>query len=272
MSYHNPVLLQSSLHYLEVIPGKKYIDATLGGGGHAKAIIEAGGEVLGLDQDPDAIVACPDLDHLVKVQTNFIHLAEVARARGFVPVSGILFDLGVSSRQIDVASRGFSFSKEAPLDMRMGDTNITAADIVNHWPAAQLTKIFLEFGEIPASGALSRKIVEARPVKTTTQLAGLTGAWTRQAFQALRIAVNDELGALETGLDQSIELLEPGGSIVVISFHSLEDRLVKNKFVAWQTAGRGQIKTPKPITASLAEQEDNSRSHSAKLRAFKRHA
>lgn len=271
MTYHNPVLLQSSLHYLAVTPGGKYIDATLGGGGHTKAIIEAGGYVLGLDQDQDAINACPDLDHLTKVHTNFTHMAQVAQKHTFVPVSGILFDLGVSSHQIDSPERGFSLQSEGPLDMRMGETSITAADIVNTWPVAQLTKVFLDFGEIPAAAALARKIVSSRPVNTTTELAAITGTWARQAFQALRITVNDELGALESALDQAITILGSLGSIVVISFHSLEDRVVKNKFISWQEQGLGQIQTLKPITATPEELEANSRSHSAKLRAFKKY-
>lgn len=268
--YHKPVLLQSSLHYLGVIPGKKYIDATLGGGGHTQAILEAGGVVLGLDQDPDAIAACPDLDRLTKAQINFVHLQETAKSHGFMPVAGVLFDLGVSSHQFDTAERGFSFAREAALDMRMGESAITAADIVNTWPATQLAKVFSEFGEIPAAKSLAHKIVDSRPIETTTQLAKIAGTWTRQAFQALRITVNDELGALETALDQALTVLEPGGTVVIISFHSLEDRIVKDKFLTWQQAGLGRIETAKPVVADENELADNSRSQSAKLRAFKK--
>lgn len=271
MTYHNPVLLQPSLHYLAIRPGKKYIDATLGAGGHAKAIIEAGGVVLGLDQDQDAINACPDLDRLTKVQTNFSRLAKVAKAHGFMPVSGMLFDLGVSSWQIDTDSRGFSFSKEGPLDMRMDQTSgMTAATLVNQLPVKQLSSLFADFGEIPAARSLAVKIVANRPVTTTTQLARLTGIWTRQAFQALRIAVNDELGSLSSGLDQALDLLESRGRVVVIAFHSLEDRIVKDKFRAWQQSGKGAVITPKPVTADETERAENSRSYSAKLRAFEK--
>lgn len=271
MTYHKSVLLQPSLHYLDIHPGEKFIDATLGAGGHAKAIIEAGGVVLGLDQDQDAINACPDLDRLTKVQTNFSHLAKVAKARGFTPVSGILFDLGVSSWQIDTDSRGFSFSKEGPLDMRMDQTSgITAATLVNQLSVKQLSSLLEDFGEIPVAKPLAGKIVTSRPVTTTTQLAKLTGKWTRQAFQALRIAVNDELGSLSSGLDQAIELLESGGRVVAISFHSLEDRIVKDKFNDWQRTGKGAVITPKPISADAAETSGNSRSRSAKLRAFEK--
>lgn len=262
LTYHKPVLLQSSLHYLDVVPGKKYIDATFGGGGHTAEIKNQGGEVLTIDQDPEA---------KADVVVNFTHLSEVVKEHSWEPVSGILFDLGVSSHQIDTAERGFSFSKEAPLDMRMGETAITAADIVNTWPAAQLAKVFSEFGEIAASSSLARKIVDNRPIVTTTQLAKVTGIWTRQAFQALRITVNDELDSLESALDQAIKLLEPNGKIVVIAFHSLEDRIVKGKFLTWQAQNLGHIETDKPVVVSTEELADNSRSHSAKLRAFKKH-
>jgi 16S rRNA (cytosine1402-N4)-methyltransferase len=270
LKYHKPVLLQEALHYLEVKPFGKYIDATLGGGGHSQAIIHLGGDVLGLDQDLEAINACPDLDRLTKVHTNFTHLKEEAVAHQFSPVDGVLFDFGVSSHQLDTAVRGFSFQKDGPLDMRMGQTAISAADLINQLPLPQLTNLFHDLGEIPSSRSLAEKIIANRPFETTSQLATTTGVWSRQAFQAIRIAVNDELGAIRQALPQALEILSSKGVIVAIAFHSLEDRIVKQQFIEWARKGVGEILTEKPITASTEEVEENSRAKSAKLRAFKK--
>ena len=231
MTYHNPVLLQEAVAFLAVKPGYKYIDCTLGGGGHTRLIISQGGIVLGLDQDPEALQACPDLDHLTKVHANFTHLTEVANQNGFNPVSGILIDLGVSQHQIEAAARGFSFRLDGPLDMRMDKSSpITAATLVNQLPVNQLSVLFKDFGEIPVAKTLAEKIIAARPINSTMHLASITGKWSQQAFQSLRIAVNDELGALKSVLPQAYNLLEPAGRLVVISFHSLEDRIVKHHF------------------------------------------
>lgn len=252
MTFHNPVLLQTACDYLAVAPGGHYVDCTLGGGGHAAEIIRQGGLVLGLDQDPEALKASPDLDGLTKVQTNFIHLAEIVAQYQWQPVAGILFDLGMSQHQVEQASRGFSFQKDGPLDMRMGTSAITAADLINQLSISQLTSLLKDFGEIPVAKALAVKIIANRPMATTSQLAKICGKWSRQAFQALRIAINDELGALETVLPQVREILAPGGRLVIISFHSLEDRIVKRYFKDWQSL------TPKPITGEK----------SSKLRAY----
>ena len=232
MNYHNPVLLQEAVAFLAVKPGHKYIDCTLGGGGHTKLIISQSGIVLGLDQDPEALQAFPELDHLTKVHANFTHLTEVANQYGFNPVSGVLLDLGVSEHQFSTGSRGFSFQIDGPLDMRMDKSSlITAATLVNQLPVNQLSVLFKDFGEIPVAKSLAAKIVSARPLKTTLDLAKVTGRkWSQQTFQALRIAVNDELAALKSVLPQAYDLLEPGGRLVVISFHSLEDRIVKHHF------------------------------------------
>ena len=254
MTFHNPVLLQTACDFLAIIPGGYYIDCTLGGGGHTVEIIRRGGRVLGLDQDPEALKACPDLDELTKVQTNFIHLAEIVTQYQWQPVAGILFDLGMSQHQVEQASRGFSFQKDGPLDMRMDPALAnTAATLVNQLTVDQLTKILRDFGEIPVAKSLAAKIVAARPLTATNQLANIAGPkWSRQVFQALRITVNDELGALETVLPQAREVLAPGGRLVIISFHSLEDRIVKHYFKDWQSL------TPKPVIG-----EKNS-----KLRAY----
>lgn len=231
MNYHNPVLLQEAVAFLAVKPGHKYIDCTLGSGGHTQLIIQQGGIVLGLDQDPEALQACPELDHLTKVRSNFIHLTEVADQYGFNPVSGVLIDLGASEHQFSAGSRGFSFQIDGPLDMRMDTSSlITAATLVNQLSANQLISLFKDFGEIPVAKPLAQKIVLTRPINTTLELTQITGKWSRQAFQALRIAVNDELGALKSVLPQAYDLLEHDGRLVVISFHSLEDRIVKRQF------------------------------------------
>lgn len=250
MIFHNPVLLQPACHFLAVQPGGHYLDCTLGGGGHAAEIVRLGGKVLGLDQDPDAISACLALPKplgeggpdLILVQSNFTHLAEVVAAHHWQPVSGILLDLGVSEHQISTPNRGFSFQSSGPLDMRM-DPSLpnTAATLVNQLSVNQLTSVLKDFGEIPVAKTLAAKITAARPLMTTEQLAKITGKWSRQAFQALRIAVNDELGALQEVLLQSQEILAPGGRLVVISFHSLEDRIVKHTLINMQSL------TPKPV-------------------------
>lgn len=259
MEYHNPVLLQSACDLLDIKKDAKYIDATYGGGGHTREIEARGGKVLSIDQDADA---------QAQVHANFVHLQEVAAEHNWQPVSGILFDLGVSSHQIDIPEKGFSFQKEGPLDMRMGESAITAEIIVNQFPIAQLSQLLFDFGEIPQAKSLAAKIIENRPILTTTELARLTGPWTRQAFQALRIAVNDELGALQTVLPQALDVLETGGRLVVITFHSLEDRVVKDQFKEWENQKLVTVLTPKPLVPSPEEQSINSRSKSAKLRAI----
>lgn len=242
LRYHNPVLLQPAVTFLAIKPGGHYVDCTLGGGGHTAEIVRLGGLVLGLDQDPEALQACPDLEGLTKVQSNFIHLKEVVTSHSWQPVLGILLDLGVSEHQIATPSRGFSFQSSGPLDMRMDPTlSVSAGTLVNQLSAKQLTSLFRDYGEIPAAKSLAAKIIAVRPLTTTDQLAHITGKWSRQAFQALRIAVNDELGALTEVLSQAQEILAPGGRLVVISFHSLEDRIVK------QTLKNMQTLTPKPV-------------------------
>lgn len=241
------------MHFLAVRPGGHYVDCTLGGGGHTAEIIKQGGLVLGLDQDPEALQACPDLEGLTKVQSNFTHLTEVVEAHHWQPVMGILLDIGVSEHQINTPGRGFSFQSPGPLDMRMDPSlPVTAATLVNQLPLNELASLFRDFGEIPTAKPLAAKIIAARPLATTDQLADITGKWSRQAFQALRIAVNDELGALTEALGQAQDVLAPSGRLVVISFHSLEDRIVKNSLRNMQTL------TPKPITGAK----------NAKLRAY----
>jgi len=271
LTYHNPVLLQSSLHFLDIVPGGLYVDATLGGGGHAQAILNRGGKVLGLDQDPDAIFQNVSTPDLVCELTNFTHLSETVKKHHWQPLKGVLFDFGVSSHQLDTASRGFSFQNEGPLDMRMGPSaQYTAETLVNQLSVSQLANIFTDFGEIPVAKSLAAKIVSARPINTTIGLAKIIGPkWTRQVFQSLRIAVNDELTAISEGLQQATDSLINGGRIVAISFHSLEDRIVKKLFKDLQVSGRGEILTPHPVIADPEEIKNNPKSKSAKLRCIK---
>lgn len=260
--YHIPVLLNEVLQALSVKPGEKYIDCTFGGGGHSKAIEQAGGIVLGIDQDPEA---------QAPVRGNFAHLKEIADMAGFHPVSGVLFDLGVSSHQLETDYRGFSFNKEAKLDMRMDQTiGLTAADLVNAGSEKELANLFFKYGEEQDSRKIAKAIVENRPIQTTNQLAKIilrvshrgkndrTHPATR-VFQALRIAVNDELNSLEAALPQALELLKPGGKLAVISFHSLEDRIVKNF-----------MKKSLLIRPTEQEIENNPRARSGKLRVMEK--
>lgn len=254
-NYHTPVLLETAVDYLNVRPGNKYIDATLGGGGHASLIRSRGGQVLGIDQDQDAIDNSKDFADLV-IKSNFIHLEEVAKVNNWYPVSGILLDLGMSMHQIEDSSRGFSYQVDGPLDMRMDQgLSANASDLINHFPINHLTKIFKDFGEIPGSKSLASKIIKKRPITNSLLLASICGKWAQQAFQALRIAVNDELGALTQVIPQIKNLLDSGGRAVIISFHSLEDRIVKNEFKNW-----GITLTKKPIEGQ----------HGSKLRAFEK--
>jgi 16S rRNA (cytosine1402-N4)-methyltransferase len=271
--YHQPVLLQQVGTFLKVSPGLHYVDATLGGGGHTMEIIRLGGKVLGLDQDPDALSACPDSDQLVKVRSNFIHLAEVVKANNWQPIFGVLFDLGVSQHQIATPARGFSFQSEGPLDMRMDPVlPVTAGFLINNLPVKDLARLFRDFGEEPRAAFISEKIVAARPLNTSSELSRLlpNPDTRRRVFQALRIAVNDELGALTAVLPQSLDILTPGGRILVISFHSLEDTRVKNQFTAWAESGLGKIITEKPVVPDETEKAVNPRSKSAKLRVFEK--
>tara|TARA_B100001971_G_C18237680_1_gene568493 strand:+ start:906 stop:1832 length:927 start_codon:yes stop_codon:yes gene_type:complete len=247
--HHNPVMTPEVLHGLYVQPGGRYIDATLGEGGHSKAIIEAcnpGGQVLGIDADPEAIQVANkridvSSDDFLGININFRDLRTTALRYRFAPVHGILFDLGVSSLQLDKESRGFSFKRADPLDMRFDlDQRMLASDIVNHYPEQELADLIYRFGEDPAARHIAKYIVRNRPIATSLDLGEIIQNNLHKrsrkihpatlTFQALRIAVNDELNSLENGLEQALSLLGSGGRIVVISYHSLEDRIVKNLF------------------------------------------
>ena len=305
---HIPVLLNECLTGLAIDPAGTYLDGTAGGAGHSRQIalrLDAakGGRLISLDQDPDAVAtAAARLKGLPAqvVQANFRETARVLDELEIPFINGALLDLGVSSHQLDDAARGFSYRADAPLDMRMSQQGETAADLVNTESREELARILRDYGEEPYAWQIAGKIVEARetaPILTTLQLADIVASAmppaerrknknpSRRTFQALRIAVNHELDALEEGLDTIFDHLAPGGRLCVITFHSLEDRLVKNKFRRWSTActcppefpvcicgGKAKAKliTRKPIEADTQELEENRRSRSAHLRVLEK--
>lgn len=285
--YHESVLLQETVIAVAVKKGKKYIDATLGGGGHTKELLRLGAKVLGIDQDEDALNFVHSHigdSRLTTARGNFGSIKEIAVRNDYPQVSGILFDLGVSSFQLDTPERGFSFLKEAPLDMRMDNRRqVTAADLVNGLTKHELVEVFTKLGEENFAQGIAQKISkhrEVEPITTTTQLAeliakGYPGKRDRihpatKVFQALRIAVNDELGSLRDALPQAIELLESKGRLAIITFHSLEDRIVKHAFIDFEKQGLGHVITKKPIYPTGVEEDANRRSRSAKLRVFEK--
>ncbi len=277
ITQHIPVLYEEALYWLQIRPGEVYVDATLGGAGHAKGILERGGLVIGLDQDPEAVARARTLNlpGLRVFQRNFRHLKEVLEEAGVNQVAGILADLGVSSFHLEDPKRGFSYQKEGPLDMRMGEEGPTAYEVVNTLPLEDLHRVLRDLGEEKQAYRIAKAIVERRqkaPIRTTLELAETVrqavgfrkaGHPARKTFQAIRMYVNDELGALEEFLRQAEEVLAPGGRLVVITFHSLEDRLVK-RFLKESSL---KVLTKKPITPSPEEIAGNPRSRSAKLRA-----
>ncbi len=303
-AYHRPVLLEQTLSALNVRSDGIYLDGTVGGGGHSFAIASrlTTGRLIALDQDPDAIrEASRRLDGMpvTIVRRNFRRMGEVLDELGIDGVDGILMDIGVSSHQLDTAARGFSYHADAPLDMRMSQEGLSAADIVNTWEEAKLAQIFFAFGEEKFSRQIARKIVRQRetaPIATTLELAELISAAVpaaarrdghpaRRVFQALRIAVNGELEALDEALDVAFDRLKVGGRLAIITFHSLEDRLVKVRFNEWRkgcvcppdfpvcVCGRtpaGQLVLRHPAEATPEELESNPRSRSARLRCIEK--
>lgn len=302
--YHRPVLLREVIEPLEVKRGSWYLDCTLGDGGHALEILKLGGNIVGIDVDPQALERAGrrfeklgiDKSRYKLVRGNFRNLVNLIEKPASIAKRGeqtdhriskfvgAIFDLGVSSLQLEAPQRGFSIIREGPLDMRMDpDLEVRALDLINAGGRRELFELFNRLGEEKNSYAVADALVRARsvrPIKTTKQLTELVekvigGRTTRihpatKIFQALRIAVNDELNALEEGLDQVKDLIEGNGRILVISFHSLEDRIVKNTFKKWQSLGLGEILTKKPIRPRKLEIESNPKSRSAKLRVFKK--
>lgn len=293
-SYHTPVLLEQAVAELDIKSDGVYADLTFGGGGHSRRILECLGEngrLYSFDQDSDTKANAPDDSRFNYVESNFRFLRSALRLRGVTEVDGILADLGVSSHHFDALPRGFSFRGEAPLDMRMNQRGgETAADVVNNRTEEQLATIFSQYGELETTWKIAACIARARAVKPITTTAELVAAvapctpkkdeskFLTKLFQALRIEVNGEMEALKMALEQSLKVLKPGGRLVVISYHSLEDRIVKNFIRSGNTEGRiekdffGCSTTPlrvitrKAIVPTAEEVEENPRSRSAKMR------
>jgi 16S rRNA (cytosine1402-N4)-methyltransferase len=293
-NYHTPVLLQECIDGLDIWPGGIYVDCTFGGGGHSKAILQQlneNGKLIVFDQDEDARKNLPDDKRVIFVPQNFRHMQRFLRLHKAAKVDGILADLGVSSHQFDEADRGFSIRFDAALDMRMDQRqSITAADVLKNFSETQLHKMFEQYGEVTNSKTLAKTIVAQRalaPIRTINEfksavhsiVKGNPQKYFAQVFQALRIEVNDELGALKELLQQTVAVLKPGGRVAIITFHSLEDRIVKNFFrdgtfedpaiddvYGHRFENPFKVITKKPVTATEKELKENTRSRSAKLR------
>ena len=299
---HKSVLLEETIAALDIKPDGVYVDGTAGGAGHSSEIAKRlkGGFLIALDRDPDAVKTASERlkGYPAKViESNFSRMDEVLKNEGIAGVDGILLDLGVSSFQLDSAERGFSFHKDAPLDMRMSKSGLSAADIVNNYSAEQLERILRDFGEEKFAFRIANRIAlerEKKPIETTKQLADIIssavpakarrdGHPARKSFQAIRIAVNGELDSLSEALGKAFDLLNKDGVLAVITFHSLEDRMVKLKFKEYCTGctcppdfpvcvcGKtpaGRMYSRKPIEPSAKELEANPRSRSAKLRVI----
>jgi len=297
---HSPVLAVEVNDFLRPASGHTIVDGTLGGGGHSGLLLKGGARVIAFDRDPEALLhTCALLggygERFTAIEGNFSEAPTVLAGLGVGHVDGILLDLGVSSHQLDTAERGFSFQREGPLDMRMGQSGMTAADLVNTAPVVELARIFREYGDEPRAIQFAARIARARdkkPITTTLELAELIAAGRQgprhpatRVFQALRIAVNDEIGSLERALPAFSSLLAPGGRMAVITFHSLEDRIVKHYFrrhavaeiddPTWPAPRPNPERlfdalTPRSVTASPAELASNPRSRSARLRVVER--
>lgn len=290
---HQPVLYQEIIHALRPKSGGRYVDATLGAGGHAEGILHASapdGELLGLDVDPAALAIATERlaqfgARVTVVRGSYVRLSEELARLGWAAVDGIVVDLGASSMQFDQAERGFSFRAEGPLDMRFDPENpVSASELVNELPESELADLIYRYGEERQSRRVARAIARARPLKTTTELAQVvrramyTGSRRKgrgerihpatRTFQALRMAVNEELEALQSVLPQTVEALKPGGRVAIIAFHSLEDRIVKQYFrqESSGTEARLALITRRPIRASDEEVGKNPRARSARLR------
>ena len=277
---HEPVLVEAVVDALRpCLPGA-IVDGTAGQGGHTQALLDAGAaRVLAIDLDPDAVHwLATRFRSDVRVQPTHASYADLPEPVGLQQATGVLLDLGVSSRQLEAAERGFSFRLEGPLDMRFDATaGAPAAQLVNRLPESELADLLREYGEEWRSRAIARRIVARRPLQSTTQLAQVVAAAfpgrrrlhpATRTFQALRIATNAELETLDQGLAGARRALREGGRLVVIAFHSLEDRIVKHTFRAWAGEGRGEVLTRRPIRPDRMETQRNPRARSARLRVF----
>jgi 16S rRNA (cytosine1402-N4)-methyltransferase len=295
--YHLPVLLEETIEALNINPSGIYVDVTFGGGGHSRAILEKlneKGRIYVLDQDLESVQNVPDDERMIFIHSNFRHLKRMLRVEGVTKVDGILADIGVSSHQFDKGERGFSFRFQGDLDMRMNQAQkLTAADVIMTYGEEELTDLFQNLGEVRNTKTLVKCITDARlklKIKTIEEfihsiesvIKGNRAKYLAQVFQALRIEVNDELRALEEMLNDAYDVLKEGGTLAVISFHSLEDRIVKNFFKTGNVEGEldkddygniyrpFEIITKKPIEAKQAELKINNRARSAKLRVARK--
>ena len=304
--HHKPVLFEETIDSLAIRPEGIYIDGTMGGGGHSEAILKrlSTGTLLSIDQDPDAIKAAGErlekYPQSVRVRGNFAQMGEIAKAQGIDAVDGVLMDIGVSSYQLDTPERGFSYHHDAPLDMRMSQEGPSAKDLVNTLEERELADIIFRYGEDRSARRIAQGICQAREkasIETTAQLAEIIkesvpaavrraeGHPARKTFQALRIAVNGELDRLQEGLAAGFQLLKPGGRLAVITFHSLEDRIVKQQMQEWCqgcicpkdfpvcVCGRkpqGKLVYKKGLAPSPKEVEENPRARSARLRVIEK--
>lgn len=299
---HKSVLFDEAIASLELNENKIIVDGTAGGGGHSREIAKHAGRLIAIDQDPDAIKVLHErldqFDNVTIVQNNFENVDEVLNQLGVDKIDGMLLDLGVSSFQLDTADRGFSFHKDAPLDMRMSKSGLSAKDVVNDYCEEELANILFKYGEEKFSRRIAKNIVLARqekPIETTFELVDIIKASypkakmrdahpARKTFQAIRIEVNGELDKLEHTLDKAIECLAPGGRLSIITFHSLEDRIVKEKFAKWanpctcpkefpicvcgnKPKGKMPFKSKAPTKAEL---DENPRARSSRLRTFEK--
>ncbi len=297
--FHRPVLVEEVVEMMAPVTPGVVVDATFGGGGHTRRMLAEFGDevtVIAIDRDPDALANAAQM-RVDAIEGNFAEIDTLVRSVTDEPVAGVLFDFGVSSHQLDEASRGFSYRHEGPLDMRMGpDATVSAAEIVNQWPADELARIIRAYGEEPLARRIASAIVAARPIDSTATLSTViasampaarrrAGHPARRTFQAIRIAVNDELAAVAAGVGKAIDLVRPGGRVVAISYHSLEDRIVKQEFAArargctcppdLPVCGCGntaevRILTRRPIRASAEEVAANNRARSAVLRVVEK--
>ena len=298
---HTPVLLRETIEGLAIKENGIYVDGTAGGGGHSAEILKhlTTGKLISIDQDPDAITTLTQKfkknENAIVIKGNFGNMKDLLELRGVRRVDGVLLDIGVSSHQLDTASRGFSFHEDAKLDMRMSQSGVTAEELVNTLPYEELRRIIAEYGEERYASSIAKGIIAARemePVTTTLQLAEIVkasvpqkvrrdGHPARKTFQAIRIAVNDELNVLSRGLQDAFKLLGKGGRLAVITFHSLEDRIVKQQMAEWcrgctcpkdfpvcvcGNKPKARLVNKKPVCANETELADNPRARSAKLR------
>lgn len=298
---HTPVLLRETIEGLAIKENGIYVDGTAGGGGHSAEILKhlTTGKLISIDQDPDAITMLTQKfkknENAIVIKGNFGNMKDLLELRGVRRVDGVLLDIGVSSHQLDTASRGFSFHEDAKLDMRMSQSGVTAEELVNTLPYEELHRIIAEYGEERYASSIAKGIIAARelePVTTTLQLAEIVkasvpqkvrrdGHPARKTFQAIRIAVNDELNVLSRGLQDAFKLLGKGGRLAVITFHSLEDRIVKQQMADWcrgctcpkdfpvcvcGNKPKARLVNKKPVCANETELADNPRARSAKLR------